>query len=103
MAEYTCKKCGAVYDVPALSICGPHIKHSCPHCNAYVKFEKQDPLKFIMPYGKFKGKTFDEIAVTNIGYMDWLIQNVQGSIGEAAYKWKQLRSQNNEETSGNLF
>jgi len=41
----------------------------------------QEAEKFVMPYGKFKGKRLDEVPTS---YLLWLAENVDGDICDKA-------------------
>ncbi len=72
-----CHRCGGeTYSEIVL----PHVKLSCVACG-YLKFLKQPWANFIMPVGKYRGKTLGEIKKTDIDYLKWAAANMTGSIG----------------------
>ena len=64
-----------------------HIAAHCKSCNAFrsyapqpIKFEAS--LTFIMPFGKHKGKTLNDIYDTDKDYFIWCAENLTNDIGE---------------------
>ena len=57
-----CPSCGSQ---TYLTRSGPHIKWSCEKCG-YIKFLPQNETAFIMPFGKYKGYSLQEIKDIDI-------------------------------------
>lgn len=56
---------------------GKHIKWSCKTCRpSYIKFIRQKPENFIMPIGKYKGKSLEEIIQLDSEYIKWAAENI---------------------------
>lgn len=59
-----------------------HLLRYCTKCgkeNAYavLKVSLKDSLNFQMPFGKYKGKTLEEIKIQDPSYLIWLKQNTE--------------------------
>lgn len=50
---------------------GVHLKASCPICKKYIKFISQG-LPPMLYFGKYKGKTIQEVASLDVSYLKWL-------------------------------
>lgn len=80
MVELTCYHCGVI-DEPDVVDSGPHRKAVCRHCGLYIKFLEQPMTlerakRFSLYFGKYKGKTLDEIMndPKGKGYLKWLME-----------------------------
>lgn len=74
MSELACNQCGVIGEphteqIP-LAAGGFHLKASCADCGAYIKFLPHSAPSIF--FGKYKGKTVTEIAVSDPEYLRWL-------------------------------
>lgn len=80
----TCPKCnGETY----LEKSGNHVKWSCYKCG-YIKFISQEkPAElFIMPFGKYKGLSLQEIKNIDIDYCVWAAENLSATSIKMKFK-----------------
>lgn len=70
-----CPKCSG--ENTYLEKSGPHVKWSCPKCG-FIKFISQEkPANlFVMPFGKYKGSSLQEIKDMDIDYCIWAAENL---------------------------
>lgn len=73
-----CPKCG---NRTYLTRSGHHIKWSCINCG-YLKFLPQKSENFIMPFGKYKGKSLIEILTVDEEYLCWANLNMDEKISK---------------------
>jgi len=60
---------------------GPHLKASCNQCGRFLKFIKSKTnAEFLMPFGKYKGKSISEIIEKHPEYVRWLMQQKEFSV-----------------------
>jgi len=71
-----CPRCGGE---TYLTRSGQHIKWSCVDCG-YIKFLPQKAENFHMPFGKFKGKSLEEISRIDAHYLAWACMNMDERI-----------------------
>jgi uncharacterized protein (DUF3820 family) len=41
----------------------------------------QDNLDYVLPFGKYKGKTIWQVAESDPKYLDWAADNIGGMVG----------------------
>ncbi|OFW47573.1 MAG: hypothetical protein A2163_00695 [Actinobacteria bacterium RBG_13_35_12] len=93
-----CKRCGSVDLAEKKVIFKNNTEHLEIRCNACKKvqgYKKQtsgDDDNFIMPFGKYRGKTIKEIIALDIGYARWGIENLKNNIST---RFKEILSKNN--------
>jgi len=78
-----CKKCDKVVD-PVMKKSGLHLRADCPTCG-YIKFVQQtEPgIHDVLPFGKHKGKTVEEILKADSAYAMWVAKEFDGRFGIA--------------------
>ncbi len=54
---------------------GKHIGWYCDVCG-WIKWLPQKAEAFIMPFGKYKGKTLQEIKDGDYEYLEWALKNI---------------------------
>jgi hypothetical protein len=58
----------------------------------------------VVPFGKYKGKTFPEIIVRDPDWFFWVLPNLYGNLADEAKVWRrkheQLKSRNQIDASG---
>ena len=47
-----------------------------------------------MPFGKYGGQRFIDVARKNSGYIDWLLDNTEFNLDEEAANWFELLKHN---------
>ena len=89
-----CNRCGSENTKESEQICrngAKHIRVECVDCGRFIKFAKQaktiENNKFLMPFGKHKGKSISEIATIDKDYAIWAAnncnsKNIQGRFRE---------------------
>ena len=114
MEELVCKKCGLVNEY-TVKPNGKHIEARCGGCNAHIKFLKQNKTTFAklpsgrmsyqefkhnqaekpektpardfkmeFPFGKYKGDIISQC--TDMGYLTWLILNLENLKGKVLFE-----------------
>jgi hypothetical protein len=71
-----------------------HLEKRCKECNKHLGYEPQNkPIEesFVLPFGKYKGKTLKFIFDTDFNYLDWLANteptsNLKEKIAAYIYK-----------------
>ena len=57
-----------------------HLKATCFDCGSFLKFAQRgskNPSEFTMPFGKYSGKTLEEIGNIDVNYLGWAGQNLK--------------------------
>ena len=94
MSQLTCTKCGLMFmdiegtieEIP-LKGGGSHLKCSCPGCGLYVKFLPHATGGNIFYFGKYKGKTVEEVHKIDPKYLTWLLtEKIGGKKIESAIR-----------------
>jgi len=84
-----CNQCG-VTDVPVVKEMphskGMHITAYCYHCGKYIKHLPKTTVLEAMPFGKYNGMPFAQIADIDPEYLKWLCdtEEISQRIREAA-------------------
>lgn len=76
-----CKKCNSTKVTATWVTHGDgtkHIKNNCETCGAHNGFAAQGNYSFdeLMPFGKHKGRTLEDLCVNEKDYVEWAIQNM---------------------------
>lgn len=67
-----CKKCGTE-DFFFEEKKGPHMTAMCGNCGSYIKHLPQNYKPFIIPFGKYKGRTLHTMTdKEELNYLRWL-------------------------------
>lgn len=72
MEKLACKKCGLI-DVPKIVKKSNNNVAFCSGCGTYIKNVPHDIPKFYI--GKYKGMAIS--SVTDIGYLEWFLANIE--------------------------
>lgn len=72
-----CKQCGYCQEEPlikriALPNGGFHMSAYCSGCGEYIQHIKQ--AEPVLHFGKYKGKRIIDIATSDPGYLQWLVE-----------------------------
>lgn len=71
-----CKKCGLISEPKIEKVSLPsggfHQKAVCVGCNKFLKFLPHSNSAPTLYFGKYKGKTVAEIALTDLPYLRWM-------------------------------
>lgn len=78
---------------------GVHVALFCHKCG-FIKFIPQPWQNFVMPIGKYKGKTLLEIKAVDKGYLQWAVDNMSGKSIVARIKESQADNQTGVVTNG---
>ena len=56
-----------------------HIEEVCTDCGAHQRFVSQDKpaTDFVMPFGKYGGRTIGEIMAADPDYVEWAAENLK--------------------------
>ena len=89
---YVCNKCKNTFETGITYQNGKHQQLDCPVCKSFVKFLQQpvtNPGKELLPYGKYVGKSFEDVWAADPGYIRWFV-GVNGRPGRVAQAFLQL-------------
>lgn len=86
--NYKCKKCKSIefkFEEITFSNNTKHRRKSCANCGLWVGYVAQvhpaeENLNFIMPFGRHKDKTLEQIYLEDPSYFKWAIRELKGSI-----------------------
>jgi uncharacterized protein (DUF3820 family) len=62
-----------------------HVELRCDDCGVFCGFEAQEKspeqiAAWIMPFGKYKGKSLSEINQLDSDYLQWCLENMDGKV-----------------------
>jgi len=82
-----CPKCEQEVE-PILSESGKHTRADCPICKRYIKFlpKEINAKDYKMHYGKYVGKTLEEINNIDYDYLIWLHDTAKPRLQELVAK-----------------
>lgn len=96
MNKLNCKKCNKEVEYSTQEVIfkngTKHLEARCAECKTYLKYLPQNNPITILPYGKHKGKSLEEICEIDIEYLRWLYdetdkENLKESIDNAIIKF----------------
>jgi uncharacterized protein (DUF3820 family) len=85
-----CPRCGSGDFTTISCVSGPHrLETLCARCARHISWVpvpmiEERARRFTMPFGRYQGKTLDELAKRDPGYVRWVARNVDGPAGTAA-------------------
>jgi hypothetical protein len=85
----TCKYCGGetTEELQLFANGTKHIKIICVECGRFQQFKQRvDDSDFVMPFGKYKGKTISEIIKDDRQYAIWVSEKVKSNNVKRRFK-----------------
>lgn len=82
MNNWTCS-CGNTEKIQRRQ--GQHLGEYCSQCGRWIRWVPQDWKKFVWPVGdKHKGQLLSDILVNDKPYLEWVSQNITGTLQKRA-------------------